>query len=210
MAITWNIDEARRTIREQMAEAARLDATIDDLSAETSAAIARAEAAEQKLRESEQKLREIGVFAIRANTRAEAAEAAFENLSAWTSEAMVKQEAEVAECRAERARYGDMMTVKLAAAEAEIGELKVQIRALQLTATALAPGDGGLVILLARQTIRAEAAEAECERLREQAAALRALIAQAVQADLDDDAFALEAAIVRMADALDDNGQDAR
>ena len=52
--------------------------------------------------------------------------------------------------------------------------------------------------------------EAECERLREQAAALRALIAQAVQADLDDDAFALEAAIVRMAAALDDSGDDAR
>lgn len=46
MAITWNIDETRATIRAQMAEANRLDEVIDDLSAETSAALARAEAAE--------------------------------------------------------------------------------------------------------------------------------------------------------------------
>ena len=132
MAITWNIDEARRTIREQMAEAARLDATIDDLSAETSAAIARAEAAEAALALAQQE---------RDSLRA-AYETAFNE--------------------------GYRLSNNLHIAEAEIAHL------------------------------------------REQAAALRALIAQAVQADLDDDAFALEAAIVRMADALDDNGQDAR
>ena len=49
MAITWNIDEARATIRAQMAEANRLDEVIDDLSAETSAALARAEAAEAEV-----------------------------------------------------------------------------------------------------------------------------------------------------------------
>ena len=49
MAITWNIDEARATIRAQMAEANRLDEVIDDLSAETSAALARAEAAEAEI-----------------------------------------------------------------------------------------------------------------------------------------------------------------
>lgn len=82
MAITWNIDEARATIRAQMAEANRLDEVIDDLSAETSAALARAEAAE----------------------------------------------AEVAECRAERAHYGDIMTSKLASAEAEIERLRERLR----------------------------------------------------------------------------------
>ena len=49
MAITWNIDEARATIRAQMAEANRLDEVINDLSAETSAALARAEAAEAEV-----------------------------------------------------------------------------------------------------------------------------------------------------------------
>ena len=49
MAITWNIDEARATIRAQMAEANRLDEVIDDLSAETSAALARAVAAEAEI-----------------------------------------------------------------------------------------------------------------------------------------------------------------
>ena len=49
MTITWNIDEARAVIRAQMAEANRLDEVIDDLLAETSAAIARADAAEATL-----------------------------------------------------------------------------------------------------------------------------------------------------------------
>lgn len=49
MTITWNIDEARATIRAQMAEANRLDEVIDDLSAETSAALARAEAADAEI-----------------------------------------------------------------------------------------------------------------------------------------------------------------
>jgi len=49
MTITWDIDEARAVIRAQMAEANRLDEVIDDLLAETSAAIARAEAAETTL-----------------------------------------------------------------------------------------------------------------------------------------------------------------
>ncbi len=49
MTITWNIDEARATIRAQMDEANRLDEVIDDLSAETSAALARAEAAEAEI-----------------------------------------------------------------------------------------------------------------------------------------------------------------
>ena len=49
MTITWDIDEARAVIRAQMAEANRLDEVIDDLLAETSAAIARAEAAEATL-----------------------------------------------------------------------------------------------------------------------------------------------------------------
>lgn len=46
MTITWNIDEARRTIREQMNEANQLDAVIDDLSADLSAAERAREAAE--------------------------------------------------------------------------------------------------------------------------------------------------------------------
>ena len=49
MTITWDIDEARAVIRAQMAEANRLDEVIDDLLAETSAAIARAEAADATL-----------------------------------------------------------------------------------------------------------------------------------------------------------------
>ena len=49
MTITWDIDEARAVIRAQMAEANLLDEVIDDLSAETSAAIARAEAAEAEI-----------------------------------------------------------------------------------------------------------------------------------------------------------------
>jgi len=55
----------------------------------------------------------------------------------------------------------------LEAAEAEVGELKVQIRALQINATPRPPGEAALEILLARQQQRAETAEAECERLRE-------------------------------------------
>ena len=85
IAAAWNIDEARATIRAQMAEANRLDEVIDDLSAETSAALARAEAAE----------------------------------------------AEAAECRAERAHYGDIMTSKLASAEAEIERLRSQVVTLE-------------------------------------------------------------------------------
>ena len=49
MTITWDIDEARAVIRAHMAESNRLDEVIDDLLAETSAAIARAEAADATL-----------------------------------------------------------------------------------------------------------------------------------------------------------------
>ena len=62
------------------------------------------------------------------------------------------------------------LTARAEAAEAEVGELKVQIRALQINATPKPPGEAALEILLARQTIRAEAAEAEAAECRQERA----------------------------------------
>lgn len=131
-------------------------------------------------------------------------------------------EADAAECRAERARYGDMMTSKLAAAEAEVARLRELLNdresdllyeatgrhtaedALDKVRQALGvPAPISVVDEAARIVLENNEANAEVTRL-------QALMAEAVQADLDDDAYALEAAIVKMADALDDNGQDAQ
>lgn len=70
-----------------------------------------------------------------ATARAEAAEAVLSQTQAERDE----YRADAAECRAERARYGDMMTEKLATAEADNARLREQVAALTAEVQRLRP-----------------------------------------------------------------------
>jgi chromosome segregation ATPase len=91
-------------------------------------------------------------------SRAEAAErerdaalAEFETKQALYIRAIAREQAALAEIR--------RLREQISAAEAENGELKVQIRGLQLTATLTPPKESALIILLARQNLRSEQLE---------------------------------------------------
>jgi hypothetical protein len=95
-------------------------------------------------------------------------------------------EADAAECRSERARYGDMMTDKLAAAEAEVYKLGSrlaewikQAHTAEATSAHWKELHGDRAIDLAYEHAKADALEAEVARLREALAD----IAEAADAD---------------------------
>ena len=109
MAVTWNIDQARRTIQTQMVEANRLDAVIDELAAERDEWKAHAEAAEAQAAQYQHDLAVALETETRQARRATEAEAALE------------------QCQQER----DSLREQVAALAAEIERLHVGLSELQ-------------------------------------------------------------------------------
>ena len=169
MTITWNIDEARRTIREQMNEANQLDAVIDDLSADLSAAERAREAAEAECE----------------RLRAQVAQAKADGSNEERSLHWMRENTEIAALRKQVATLETdhekllAMVVDLQddysnalkgayIAEAKVSDLNEQVASLSHTNAVMA-GDYG-------------ECQQEVERLRKQVATLRTALAYYVEA----------------------------
>lgn len=79
---------------------------------------------------------------------------------------IVVAECDAARAEVERLTWGEsILNERLTAARAEIGELKVQIRGLQIAARPMEPTESALMILLARQELLADTLQAERDEI---------------------------------------------